>query len=249
MTTETTKKENIASNATSQGDVKPASNTASNPVSNAGSTSTPNDPTKVFKGGPRKKNVFKGKGGKGGRRPRPKPEFMQKIVNISRVTRVVKGGRRLSFRVDMVIGDKNGKVGIGSGKAGDITIAIEKAYSKAKKNLIQLKLTDNKSIPYEVSAKFCSSKLVIMPNKGRGLVAGSTVRNVLEFAGVTDVTAKIHSRSENKLNNAKATFKALEEFKTKLVKKEEKKEEEKKTWSRDGSPKTTFGKKSEVNNK
>lgn len=143
---------------------------------------------------------------------RPKPEFDQKIINISRVTRVVKGGRRLSFRVDMVIGDKKGRVGIGTGKATDTSFAIQKAYQKARKNLIYLKLTKENSLPYEVDARVTSSTVQIIPNKGRGLVAGSTVRNVLQLAGITDVTAKLLSRSKNKLNNAKAAIKALNEF-------------------------------------
>ncbi len=143
---------------------------------------------------------------------RPKPEFDQKIINISRVTRVVKGGRRLSFRVDMVIGDKKGRVGLGTGKATDTSFAIQKAYQKARKNLMYLKLTKENSLPHEVEAKVTSSVVYIMPNKGRGLVAGSTVRNVLQLAGITDVTAKLLSRSKNKLNNAKAAIKALEAF-------------------------------------
>ncbi len=154
---------------------------------------------------------------------RPKPEFEQKIINISRVTRVVKGGRRLSFRVDMVIGDKKGRVGLGSGKATDTSLAIQKAYRKAKKNLLYLKLTKTNSLPYDVKAKVTSTYLEIMPNKGRGLVAGSTVRNVLQLAGITDVTAKIRSRSKNKLNNAKAAIKALREFEMSNKEKEEKK--------------------------
>lgn len=158
---------------------------------------------------PLKKNVFtKSKG----RRQKPKSEFQQKIINISRVTRVVKGGRRLSFRVDMVIGDRQGRVGLGSGKSLDTSLAIEKAYNQAKKNLMKVGMTDTRSIPYSVSAKFASARVELMPNAGRGLVAGSTVRNVLEYAGMTNITAKVRSRSSNKLNNAKATLKALEEF-------------------------------------
>lgn len=144
---------------------------------------------------------------------RPKPEFEQKIINISRVTRVVKGGRRLSFRVDMIIGDKKGRVGLGSGKATDTSLAIQKAFNQARKNLVYLKLTKNKSIPFGTDAKVTSSVVEMMPNKERGLVAGSTMRNVLEIAGITDVTARVHSRSKNKLNNAKAAVKALTAFK------------------------------------
>lgn len=143
---------------------------------------------------------------------RPKPEFEQKIINISRVTRVVKGGRRLSFRVDMVIGDKKGRVGLGTGKATDTSLAIQKAFNQARKNLLYLKLKNNKSIPHEVEAKVTSSVVHIMPNKERGLVAGSTMRNVLQFAGITDVTGRVVTRSKNKLNIAKAAIEALRAF-------------------------------------
>lgn len=145
---------------------------------------------------------------------RPKPEFEQKIINISRVTRVVKGGRRLSFRVDMVIGDKKGRVGLGTGKATDTSIAIQKAFNQARKNLLYLKLTKTNSIPYEVTAKVTSSVVHMMPNKELGLVAGSTMRNVLEYAGITDVTARVMTRSKNKLNVAKAAIEALKTFDT-----------------------------------
>lgn len=159
------------------------------------------------------------------RSERPKPEFEQKIINISRVTRVVKGGRRLSFRVDMVIGDKKGRIGLGSGKATDTSLAIQKAFNTARKNLIKVDRTKTNSIPYTIDAKVTSSRVEMMPNKGRGLVAGSTLRTVLELAGITDVSARIHSRSKNKLNNAKAAIAALKEFSVPLPKQEEKKEE------------------------
>jgi len=144
---------------------------------------------------------------------RPKPEFDNKIVDIRRVTRVVKGGRRFSFSVSMVIGNRKGSVGVGVGKASDTALAIEKAMRKAKKNMIKLKLTDKMSVPYEVDAKYNASQVVIRPAKGRGVVAGSSVRTVLELAGITEVGAKILSRSKNKLNNAQAAIKALRIFK------------------------------------
>ena len=144
---------------------------------------------------------------------RPKPEFDQKIIDIRRVTRVVKGGRRFSFSVVMILGNKKGSVGVGIGKAGDTALAIEKAIRNAKKNMIKLNLTKNNSIPYEVQAKYNASSVVIRPAKGRGVVAGSAARTILELGGVTEVGAKVLSRSKNKLNNARATIKALEEFK------------------------------------
>jgi small subunit ribosomal protein S5 len=159
---------------------------------------------------------------RGGRRPasfdRPKPEFDQKIIDVRRVTRVVAGGRRFSFSVALVAGDKKGSVGLGLGKSGDTSLAITKALRNAKKNMIKLKLTKTHSIPHEVDAKFASSKVFISPNRGRGLVAGSALRDILVLAGVKDVTAKIHSGSKNKLNNAKATIDALSLVATKLSK-------------------------------
>ncbi len=151
---------------------------------------------------------------RGGRREeRARPEYDQKIVSIRRVTRVMAGGRRFSFSVSMVIGDKKGKVGVGVGKAGDTQLAIEKAMRAAKKNLIQVPMNKDHHIPHDVQVKYASSEVMIMPAPGRGLVAGSSVRTVLELAGVTDVTAKIFSRSKNKLNNAKAAVEALKQLK------------------------------------
>ncbi len=160
--------------------------------------------------------------GKGNRRSRsfferPKPEFEQKVVSIRRVTRVVKGGRRMTFAVAMAIGDKKGSVGLGTGKGGDTVIAINKAIRQAKKNMFRIKTTKDMSIPHEISAKFTSSKLNMMPNKGRGLVAGSTVRDMLVLAGLKNITAKLNSRSKNKLNNARVAYKTLYQLKTTAI--------------------------------
>lgn len=152
---------------------------------------------------------------RGGRREeRTRPEFDQKIVSIRRVTRVMAGGRRFSFSVSMVIGDKKGKVGVGIGKAGDTQLAIEKAVRNAKKNMITVPMNKDHHIPHDVHTKYASSEVMIMPAPGRGLVAGSSVRTVLELAGVKDVTAKLFSRSKNKLNNARATIEALKQLKS-----------------------------------
>jgi small subunit ribosomal protein S5 len=159
---------------------------------------------------------------KGGKRPssfdRPKPEFDQKILDIRRVTRVVAGGRRFSFSVALVAGDKKGAIGLGLGKAGDTSLAINKALRNAKKNMIKLNLTKTSSLPYELKAKFSSSKVIIMPNKGRGLVAGSVLRDIIKLAGIKDVTGKILSGTKNKLNNAKAVMEALSQISTKYTK-------------------------------
>jgi len=146
---------------------------------------------------------------------RPKPEFDQKMVSIRRVTRVVAGGRRMTFAVAIAIGDKKGSVGLGTGKGGDTAIAITKALRQAKKNMFKIKTTKEMSIAHEVSAKFASSKLTIMPNRGKGLVSGSTVRDMLILAGIKNVTAKLHSGSKNKLNNARAAYKTLYQLREK----------------------------------
>lgn len=143
------------------------------------------------------------------REARIKPEFDQKIINIRRVARVVTGGRRFSFSVAVVAGNKKGMVGVGLGKAGDTSLAIEKAFSDAKKNMVTVNCTKEMSVPHEVSAKFSSSRVMIMPASDRGIIAGSSVRTVLEMAGIKDVGGKVRSGSKNKLNIARATVAAL----------------------------------------
>lgn len=145
----------------------------------------------------------------GHREARPRNEFEQKMLNIRRVARVATGGRRFSFSVAIVAGDKKGKVGVGLGKANDTSLAIDKALRNAKKNMITINLNKTSSIPHEVSSKYCSARIVIRPAPGRGVVAGSAVRNVLDLGGVKDVTAKILSGSKNKLNIARAAIDAL----------------------------------------
>lgn len=147
------------------------------------------------------------------REERVRSEFDQKIISIRRVTRVMAGGRRFSFSVAIIIGNKKGKVGVGIGKAGDTQLAIEKAVRSARKNLIEIPLNKHQHIPHDVHVKVSASEVMIMPAPGRGLVAGSSVRTVLELGGVKDVTAKIFSRSKNKLNNARAAIAALKKLK------------------------------------
>jgi small subunit ribosomal protein S5 len=140
---------------------------------------------------------------------------LNKMVSIRRVTRVTSGGRRMTFAVALAIGDKKGSVGLGTGKGGDTAIAITKALRQAKKSMFKIKTTKDMSIPHEVNAKFSSSKLSIMPNRGKGLVAGSTVRDMLVLAGIKNITSKIHSGSKNKLNNARAAYAALYQLRAK----------------------------------
>ena len=147
------------------------------------------------------------------RPPRVRSEFDQKMINIRRVARVVAGGRRFSFSVAIIIGNKKGKVGVGLGKAGDTTLAIDKAVRDAKKNLLTVNLTKDGSIAHDVSAKYCAARVSLMPAPRRGLVAGSSVRTVLELAGITNTVAKVHSGSKNGLNNARAAIEALRALK------------------------------------
>lgn len=163
-------------------------------------------------------------GGRGGnRRPnrrdaRVKPEFDQKIVSLRRVTRVVAGGRRFSFSVCVVAGNRKGMVGVGTGKASDTPLAIDKAFRDARKNMVTINATKSMSIPHETQAKFSASVVKIMPAKGKGILAGSSVRTVLELAGLKDVGAKLLSRSKNSANNALAAVKALDKLKTTKIK-------------------------------
>ncbi len=143
---------------------------------------------------------------------RTKPEFDQKIVSLRRVTRVTSGGRRFAFSVAVVAGNKKGMVGVGLGKAGDTPLAIEKAFRDAKKNMIVINTTKNMSVPHDVEAKYAASRVVIRPAPGKGILAGSSVRTVLELAGLREVSAKLMSRSKNSTNNAKAAIKALQMF-------------------------------------
>ncbi len=143
----------------------------------------------------------------------PKSEFDQKIVSIRRVTRVVSGGRRFSFSIAIVAGNRKGQVGVGFGKATDTPLAIDKAFRDARKNMITINKTADNSIPHDVEAKFAGSVVKIMPAPGRGILAGSSVRTVLELAGLTHVGAKLLSRSKNSANNALVAIKALDKLK------------------------------------
>ena len=165
-----------------------------------------------------KRNEKKNNNRRGPSFAKVKPEFDQKILNIRRVTRVVAGGRRFSFSVALVAGDRKGSVGLGLGKAGDTALAINKALRNAKKNMVRLNLTKTMSLPHELSAKYASSEVKLLPNKGRGLVAGSIIRDIVKLSGIKDVTGKILSGSKNKLNNSKAVMAALLPISSKYVK-------------------------------
>lgn len=143
-----------------------------------------------------------------------KEEFKEKVLDLRRVARVVAGGKRMSFRATVVIGDLKGRVGVGIGKGADVMQAILKAKNNAKKNIINLELKDNRTIPHEVEAKYSAAKVIIKPaKKGNGLKAGSAIRSVLSLAGVKDASAKALGRTPNKLTNALAAISALKKLK------------------------------------
>jgi len=140
-------------------------------------------------------------------------EYDEEVIEIRRVTRVVKGGRRLRFRALVVIGNRKGKVGIGVGKSTEVTGAIQKAISQAKKNVKTVTLNEE-TIPHEVKLKYKSARLLLIPaGPGTGIIAGGTVRKVLELAGVKNILSKIIG-SSNKLNNTYAAFEALKTLET-----------------------------------
>jgi len=147
-------------------------------------------------------------GGRGGKFS-SRGDMDQKVLSIRRVARVVAGGKRFTFSVCLVLGDKKGSVGVGLAKAGGTSEAIEKAVREAKRNMLKVNVTKTMSIPHEVRAKYCSGVVELRPAPGRGLIAGSAPRVVLALAGITDINAKIISGSKNKLNNARATWLAL----------------------------------------
>ncbi len=149
-----------------------------------------------------------------------KSEFDQKVVEVSRVTRVTGGGKRMRFRALVVIGDRKGRAGMGLRKGNDVQESVGKAVNQAKKNLISLKLV-NGTIPHEVTVKYKSSKLILRPAKpGTGVIAGGAVRQVCEMAGITNLMCKMIG-SSNKVNNIRAVFKAFENMKDPKVKSSE----------------------------
>ncbi|PIX62606.1 30S ribosomal protein S5 [Candidatus Uhrbacteria bacterium CG_4_9_14_0_2_um_filter_41_50] len=154
------------------------------------------------KGGIRKP---KGKRRKPEREPR---EFEQKILELARVTRVTKGGKRMRFRACLIIGDRKGRAGMGVAKGADVAMAVEKAFRQAKKNMISIPVIDG-TIPHEVRQKYGAAQIILKPApEGTGLKSGGAIRMVLELGGVPNAVSKILG-TNNKINNATATFAAL----------------------------------------
>lgn len=144
-------------------------------------------------------------------------EFEERVISIDRVARVVKGGRRFRFRATVVVGDNNGRVGVGVGKGGEVMTSIAKAVSKAKAHMINVPLRD-RTIPHEIEVRFSGARVFLKPAApGTGVIAGGAVRSVVEAAGITDLLTKSMG-STNKVNNAYATILALSSLKPPLAK-------------------------------
>ncbi|MEK9181301.1 MAG: 30S ribosomal protein S5 [Patescibacteria group bacterium] len=141
-----------------------------------------------------------------------KREFEQNVVEVTRVTRVVAGGKRMRFRALVVLGDKKGKVGMAVKKGADVSEAVNKAVTAAKKGMIKFPLV-NGTIPHQVRSKYKACAVLLKPARpGTGVIAGGSIRAVVEVAGISDIVAKMLG-SSNKINNVKAVFAALQSLK------------------------------------
>jgi len=172
---------------------------------------------------------------------RPQSEFQENVISIDRVSRVVKGGRRFRFRALVVVGNGKGKIGVGVAKGSDVQMSVQKAVDDAKKNLIEVPMTNASTIPHQVQARQTGAKVLLIPAApGTGLIAGGTIRSVVELSGIHNILSKSLG-SNNKINVAYATIKALQELApqsewvttikkpTKKTKSEEKPTKDKKT--------------------
>ena len=144
--------------------------------------------------------------------PKERPEFEEVVVQVDRVTRVVKGGRRMRFRALVVIGNRNGKVGAGVAKGSEVQSAVAKAVLSAKKGMITVPLTESASIPFEVQEKYGAAQILLKPaSSGTSVIAGGAVRSVVALAGIQNILSKSIG-SNNKLSVVMATLNALKRF-------------------------------------
>lgn len=143
-------------------------------------------------------------------------EFQEEILEVNRISRTVKGGRRLRFRVLVALGDRQGRIGLGLAKANEVAVAIQKANRGARKHLLTLKLTPEKSLPNALTARYGGAQILLRPGKkgSQTIKAGSVVRTILHLAGIRGVSVKILGTA-NKVNNARALFQALAEYRVK----------------------------------
>ncbi|OGH80534.1 MAG: 30S ribosomal protein S5 [Candidatus Magasanikbacteria bacterium RIFCSPLOWO2_02_FULL_44_11] len=152
-------------------------------------------------------------GFKGNRRGQEKSEFDQFVLDLARVTRVTKGGKHLSFRACVILGDRKGRVAFGVAKGKDVQGGVEKAVHQAKKNMIRVPII-HETIPHAVLYKFKAAAVMLKPApRGSGVIAGGAARVVLELAGIPNVSSKILGTTKNKIAIVKATFEALKSFK------------------------------------
>jgi small subunit ribosomal protein S5 len=143
-----------------------------------------------------------------------KIEWSERVVSIQRVTKVVKGGKKMSFRATVVVGNEQGKVGVGVGKAGDVITAVRKGVTDGKKHVITIPLTSSNSIPHPINGRFGAAKLILRPSaEGSGVIAGGSIRTVLELAGIKNILSN-QLGSNNLLNNARATINGLSSLKS-----------------------------------
>ena len=149
----------------------------------------------------------------GGKFEKPRDEFESKLLDLARISHTRAGGKKMRFRAVMVTGNKQGRVGLGIAKGADVQLAVAKATRLSKKYLIDVPIIEE-TIPHEVSAKFGAARILLRPQrKGRGLVAGGTVRVVCSLAGIKNISSKILGSTGNKINNARATIDALRKLK------------------------------------
>jgi len=183
------------------------------PVNNTKKAYSPNNANTAGAGGQKNnQNNKRGRRSFNKNREERKDEFEQRILDIARVTRVMAGGKRMSFRACVAIGDRKGKVAVGLGKGADVTIAVNKAVNKAKKDMVEVPVV-NETIPHEVFCKLGAAKILFKPaRKGRGVIAGGVVRIILELAGVHNITCKILG-TNNKLSNSRCTIEAIKKIK------------------------------------
>lgn len=140
-------------------------------------------------------------------------EFLEKVVQVNRVSKKTKGGNKRSLSVLVVVGDKKGRVGVGLGKAADVQSSVRKAATYAKKHLIDVPLVDNRTIPHQIFIKLGAAKIILKPAPaGTGIIAGGAVRVVVEAVGISDIVSKVIGTS-NQASNVYATLEALRQLK------------------------------------